>query len=53
MEGIGLFELETLEQRLRAEQQYTVFHPSEIELGETTRSICEQVERPGTDAGGV
>ena len=45
MEGIGLFELETLEQRLQAEQQYTVFHPSEIELGETTRSICEQVER--------
>jgi circadian clock protein KaiC len=43
--GYGLFERESLEQRLQAEQQYTVFHPSEIELGETTRSICEQVER--------
>src|SRR5690349_11388519 len=45
LDGIGLFELESLEDRLHAEQQYTVFHPSEIELGETTRHICEQVER--------
>jgi circadian clock protein KaiC len=45
LDGIGLFELESLEQRLQAEQQYTVFHPSEIELNETTRNICEQVER--------
>lgn len=45
LDGIGLFELESLEQRLQAEQQYTVFHPSEIELGETTRLICEQVEK--------
>src|SRR3954469_21222577 len=45
LEGIGLFELAALEQRLQAEQQYTVFHPSEIELGETTKHICEQVEK--------
>jgi circadian clock protein KaiC len=45
LDGVGLFELESLEQRLQAEQQYTVFHPSEIELGETTRLICDQVER--------
>jgi circadian clock protein KaiC len=45
LDGIGLFELESLEQRLQAEQQYTVFHPSEIELGETTRHICDQVEK--------
>src|SRR3954447_3189906 len=45
LDGIGLFELESLEERLHAEQQYTVFHPSEIELSETTRNICEQVER--------
>ena len=45
LDGIGLFELESLEERLQAEQQYTVFHPSEVELGETTRHICEQVER--------
>ena len=45
LDGIGLFELESLEERLQAEQQYTVFHPSEVELGETTRHICEQVEK--------
>jgi circadian clock protein KaiC len=44
LDGIGLFELESLEERLHAEQQYTVFHPSEVELGETTRHICDQVE---------
>ncbi len=44
LDGIGLFELGSLEERLQAEQQYTVFHPSEIELGETTRHICDQVE---------
>ena len=45
LDGIGLFELESLEERLHTEQQYTVFHPSEIELGETTKHICEQVEK--------
>jgi circadian clock protein KaiC len=45
LDGIGLFELESLEQRLQREQQYTVFHPSDVELGETTRHICEEVER--------
>jgi len=45
LDGIGLFELESLEQRLHAEQQYTVFHPSEVELSETTRLICDEVEK--------
>lgn len=45
LEAIGVFELESIEDRLHAEQQYTVFHPSEVELAETTRRICEQVER--------
>jgi circadian clock protein KaiC len=45
LDGVGLFELESLEERLHTEQQYTVFHPSEIELGETTKHICEQVEK--------
>ena len=30
---------------LRPDDQYTVFHPSEVELGETTRAILEEVER--------
>src|SRR4051812_9674675 len=45
LDGIGLFELDSLEQRLLAEEQYTVFHPSEVELAETTKLICEQVEK--------
>src|ERR1700683_3987604 len=45
LNGIGLFELASLEQRLQATEQYTVFHPSEVELSETTSRICEEVER--------
>jgi circadian clock protein KaiC len=45
LDGIGLFELASLEQRLQAAEQYTVFHPSDIELSETTKRICEEVER--------
>jgi circadian clock protein KaiC len=45
LDGIGLFELASIEQRLQATEQYTVFHPSEVELGETTSRICEEVER--------
>jgi circadian clock protein KaiC len=40
-----LFELASLEQRLQATEQYTVFHPSEVELSETTSRICDKVER--------
>jgi circadian clock protein KaiC len=45
LDGIGLFELASLEQRLQAAEQYTVFHPSDVELSETTKRICEEVER--------
>lgn len=43
LEGIGLFELNSLEERLQGEDQYTVFHPAEVELSETTKRICELV----------
>jgi circadian clock protein KaiC len=45
IDGIGIFELASLEQRLQAAEQYTVFHPSEVELSETTKRICEEVEK--------
>jgi len=45
LDGIALFELASLEQRLQAENEYTVFHPADVELGEITRPICEQVEK--------
>ena len=33
------------EEQLRPDAQYTLFHPSEVELGETTRQVLEHVER--------
>jgi circadian clock protein KaiC len=47
LDGIALFELESLEERLRAEDQYTVFNPAEVELNETIKRICEEVEKRG------
>ena len=43
--GIDLHELVPPEDALRAEEQYTIFHPSEVELGDTTKAIIEEVER--------
>src|SRR3954469_25622616 len=45
LEGIALFELASLEERLQAQEQYTVFHPAEVELGETTRRIYQEVDK--------
>lgn len=45
LEGINIHELVTPEDALRAEEQYTIFHPSEVELGDTTKTIIEEVER--------
>ena len=43
--GIEIRELVPSESSLRPDDQYTMFHPSEVELGETTRAILEDVER--------
>lgn len=45
LDGITLRELVPSEESLRPDDQYTMFHPSEVELGETTRTILEEVER--------
>src|SRR3712207_2400418 len=45
LEGIELFELMPDEEALRPDAQYTVFHPSEVELTSTTQAIFEVVER--------
>jgi circadian clock protein KaiC len=45
LEGIGLHELVPSEESLKTEAHYTIFHPSEVELGETTRAVIEEVER--------
>jgi circadian clock protein KaiC len=41
----NIFEVMPNQEALRGEQQYTVFHPAEVELSETTRSIRETVDR--------
>lgn len=45
LEGIDIHELVPPEDALRSEEQYTIFHPSEVELGDTTKAIIEEVER--------
>jgi circadian clock protein KaiC len=44
-DGIAIRELTASEESLRPDDQYTMFHPSEVELGETTRTILDEVER--------
>jgi circadian clock protein KaiC len=45
LKGIDIHELVPPEDALRSEEQYTIFHPSEVELGDTTKTIIEEVER--------
>jgi circadian clock protein KaiC len=43
LSGIHIHEVQPAE-NLRPEEQYTLFHPSEIELGDMSRSVFETVE---------
>ncbi|MGZ8398503.1 MAG: ATPase domain-containing protein [Gemmatimonadales bacterium] len=45
LDGIEIFELMPDEEALRPDAQYTVFHPSEVELTTTTQAIFETVDR--------
>ena len=45
LHGIHLLELGSLAERLQDESEYTVYHPADVELGETTQRIREEVER--------
>lgn len=45
LEGITVHEIIPAEGVLDPDEQYTVFHPSEIELGETNRMILAQIDR--------
>lgn len=44
LEGISIHELAPSEEALDRQQQLSMFHPSEVELDETTRAILERVE---------
>src|SRR5690349_15061241 len=43
-DGVELFQLSPAE-GLKPEDQYTLYHPAEVELGETIKSVLEIVER--------
>lgn len=42
---IPIFELNMSEESLKPDSQYTMFHPAEVELNETTRAVLGEVER--------
>lgn len=45
LDDISIFELITSEEQSLPEGQYTFFHPSEVELGQTTKSLIDAVDR--------
>lgn len=46
VDGMPIYELSAADKNgLRPDDQYTFFHPSEVELGETTKAMMEEVER--------
>jgi circadian clock protein KaiC len=45
LEGVTIFELVPTGDALKADSQYTIFHPSEVELSETINAVIAEVER--------
>ncbi|NOT24961.1 MAG: AAA family ATPase [Acidobacteria bacterium] len=45
LDGVNVRQLLASEESLRSDDQYTMFHPSEVELGETTKAVLADVER--------
>jgi len=45
LDGIAIHEILTQAEELETNNQYTMFQPSEIELGTTTAAIVNEVER--------
>src|SRR5580658_8366627 len=45
LNDIYVADLTRSDANLKSENQYTVFHPSEVELGETTKAIFAEVDR--------
>lgn len=44
LDGVTIFEVTPTEDSLRPEDQYSAFHPSEIEFQDTTQTILKKVE---------
>ncbi|MBV9499665.1 MAG: AAA family ATPase [Acidobacteriaceae bacterium] len=49
LDGIDLLELDSLSDRFKEDADYTVFHPSDVELEETIGRIRAEVERLNPD----
>jgi circadian clock protein KaiC len=45
LEGIDVVEIIASEESLNPDSRYTMFHPSEVELTETTKKVLAEVER--------
>ncbi|HVG20412.1 MAG TPA: ATPase domain-containing protein [Blastocatellia bacterium] len=45
LDGLTIYDLAIPEDGLSDESQYTLYHPSEVELGETTKAVFEEVRR--------
>jgi circadian clock protein KaiC len=45
LDGISIYDLAVPDNLLPEDGQYTLYHPSEVELGETTKAIFEEIER--------
>ncbi len=45
LDGVTIRELIPADENLRPDEQYTMFHPAEVELSETTKIILAEVER--------
>src|SRR5580765_3513541 len=45
LDGMTIHELSPSEESFRPDDQYTFFHPSEVELSETTKAVLAEVER--------
>ena len=45
LDGMTLHELAPAEESFKPDDQYTFFHPSEVELSETTKAVLAEVER--------
>jgi circadian clock protein KaiC len=44
LDQIPIFEMTPQDEDIRPDAQYTVFHPSEVELADTTSSVLKQVD---------
>ncbi|MEW6296819.1 MAG: ATPase domain-containing protein [Thermodesulfobacteriota bacterium] len=45
LDPLSIIELTPAAESLLPEEQYTVFHPAEVELGDTMRAVFDEVER--------